>query len=734
MPTPRADARRDDPRSEFQAIVIGSGFGGAVAAARLSQAGVDTAIIERGRRWAPGTFPRDTSRVNRDWLWEKDRGLYDIRWLDTMISVQGAGWGGGSLVYANVFARPPSDVFASAWPPALTREALDPYFDLVAHMLEVHPVTTDPATGRLPGRTEAMERVARNLSRSTGTVRPQLAVRFTDDTDPVVNRYGRPQRGCTFIGECVLGCNVGAKNSLDHNYLAVAEDNGATVFTDHTVQVIRDAGGMYEVQATDSITGTRRTFRGDIVVVAAGAVGSTELLLRSRSTGLPRLSPTLGQGFSGNGDYLSFVKGRGVPSDVGRGPTITTTTIVDFDLRGRQVWFQAQDGGYPSVLAQLVATMDPTRAQRAKLRALLAKAMARLKLDLAPPKPLMTMLLMGRDTSDGRMTIDHNGEAQVDWSNRANRALYRSEGQVARILARAMDATAKASPTWRYLRQAVTVHNLGGVKMGRSDRDGVVDDSGQVFNYPNLYVMDGSTLPTATGVNPSGTIAAVAERNVEQLIRRLTENPRWEAPEHVNVQPTVVPEDDAMRQLDLDRQRKSGDGVRFKERLTGIVPPGGSPAIVRMALRCELPGWRRFLADPERTLEVSGSARLPGIPASLLVHGSLSLFPTAADTAMLYSLRLSDATQAQWHLTATKVQRPGNPFTIWHDLTTMALTVKGPDGSITSGDARIRFPDVLRLVLTLRGLAFTRARRAKSTVKFVAYFARSVALRLLGRR
>ena len=161
-----------DMSGVLDAIVVGSGFVGAVAAARLAQAGLRVAILERGRRWPRGSFPRDDTDLKTGWLWQAGGGLFDIRWLDRMLSVQAAGWGGGSLVYANVFARPSDETFRPYWPLSYSRATLDRYFDLAAHMLEVRPIQADPTTGDVPVRTRVMEDLVKRMDRAAGTVRP----------------------------------------------------------------------------------------------------------------------------------------------------------------------------------------------------------------------------------------------------------------------------------------------------------------------------------------------------------------------------------------------------------------------------------------------------------------------------------------------------------------------------------------------------------------------------------
>jgi cholesterol oxidase len=741
-------AREATEPEHFDAVVVGSGFGGAVAGARLAQAGLRVAILERGRRWPRGSFPRNEHGLGYDWLWEKRGGLYDLRWLDRMLSVQAAGWGGGSLVYANVFARPADETFRPFWPAAYSRETLDPYFDLAAHMLEVRPIAVDPMTGRVPVRTTAMERLVEGLDLASGTVRPNLAVRFAetangrpgDPQQPVLNRHGIEQRGCTFVGECVIGCNQGAKNSLDHNYLAVAERAGAIGMTGVEVVGIDPAEGGYRVRALrhphGEVGAEPGTDTGDLVLnadtvfLAAGAVGTTELLLRARDVHgtLPELSSRLGDGFSGNGDFLSFISRSRTPLEPERGPTITTTSVVDFDEAGRQLWFQVQDGGYPAVLARLVANavhrIDPTAAFRARRG---ARPSARA--GAGHRRAVLALLLMGRDASAGQLTLDHHGEAAVAWDNRANARLYRAEALVGRVVARVFGARARSAPTWTFLRRAVTVHNLGGVPMGADGRTGVIDEHGEVHGYPGLYVVDGAAVPSATGVNPSASIAAMAERNVERAIRRITGDETWQAPERPEVVPTPAPEDEAMARMSERRRERSGDGVRFAELMTGYVVMDGRRAPAALELEAWIPGWRPFLAAPNHPVRVQGTLQIDGLVTHRPVAGTLELFPAGRAVAMRYTFESADDAGHAILVHGVKRQHRWNPIAMWHDLTTLRLEVRAPaagDGRVARrarGILRIPARGVLQLAGSIRGDAFTAPKRLAAVLRFIGYFA-----------
>ena len=240
----------------YDAIVIGTGFGGAVAACRLAQAGLRVCVLERGQRYPQGAFPRDLGDP-KPWLYsESSPGLIDAKPLRTeMIALQAAGYGGGSLLYNNVQMRAPHSAFTSGWPPGWDRAALDPYYDLVGYMLDVSPVSDAHSLG-LPPRTQAFARAADAMGRRAQFFLPNLAVDFSTPGVPHRNKFGVEQRGCTYCGECFVGCNQHAKNTLDLNYLAIAEQHGAHVHTSAHVQriqpIAQDAPGYWVTYAGPS--------------------------------------------------------------------------------------------------------------------------------------------------------------------------------------------------------------------------------------------------------------------------------------------------------------------------------------------------------------------------------------------------------------------------------------------------------------------------------------------------
>lgn len=704
-------------------IVVGSGFGGAVAAARLAQSGFSVVVLERGRRWKPGSFPR-RPRIDDGWLWGVDRGLYSIRWLGRMLTVQAAGWGGGSLAYANVFARPFDRAFDDRWPSRLRRGQLDAYYDLAAHMLGVSPVGIDPRSGRVPSRTELIERHMQNGNRSDATMRPNLAVTFGDPDIWRPNKHGVLQRGCAFVGECVIGCNQGAKNSLDLTYLAVAENAGATAVTDAEVTRIEPRDGGYVVTTTtpSDAASPLRTWSAPRVVLAAGAVGTTELLLRSRDVygTLPRLSSQLGAGFSGNGDFLTLAELKTPQADMTTGPTITTSTIVDVSEGRRSVWYQVQDGAFPRAIHDLLDAVMPATRARAWWR--------RRRSAIHDRRRIFTVLAMGHDSGNGTLRLNRFGSVTLDWRNRWQSHLYRSQRRIGPLLERLLGARLYNPFTWSLLRRTTTVHPLGGVRSGESPEVAVVDEVGEVHGYPGLFVMDGAVLPASTGVNPSATILAVAERSVETLIRRAGK-PEWRAPEWSDVMPSSVPEDRAaLFAADLHASTRGG-GVHFAERM--LTEPSARSQVALM-LTVEAASIDGFLADPAHMLQVAGTVDAENIAKGGAVRGTLSLFPDGRDEAMIYELQFTDDGGRELTLWGTKSVSSRTPLGLLNGLTRLRVTIQPAD---TVGDSQsdlemvIGWRDLVSLLTSIRGRGFTRSRRLRTVTRFAAFFVRSAVTR-----
>jgi cholesterol oxidase len=527
-------------RHVYDAVVIGSGFGGAVAACRLAQAGRSVAVLERGRRWAGHEFPRAIGEV-AEAFWQEGRshGFVEYLAFRTLDVVQGAGVGGGSLHYFNVNVPAPAKVFEHpAWPAAITRRSLDPYYDVALDMLESRPLRPPAGRDRLPARTDVFVEAAR---RAGLPVEPTAVAVFTDaDRQHPVS--GVAQSACTYCGNCLFGCAVGAKNTLDVNYLAMAERHGAEILPLHAVDSVAELpDGGYEVRyhrpslgsgsATDSST---VSLRASQVVVAAGSLGSTRLLLASRDVagGLPRLGSSLGRRFSLNGEFLlASARDTTTRVDPGLGPPITA--IVTVERKGHLI--TVEDLGLPDAMLWFLEGAFPPRGGRLRALALQAAVYlkrslglggrnSRLKLELdallagGRTPHSMPYLGMGTDSSDGTMRLV-DGELDIDWSPRRNRRMYREIERLMGEISRAAGGRFETSFLWRWpLRKILTAHPLGGCAMGDDPATSVTDHRGEVWGHPNLYVIDGSMIPRALAVNPSLTITALAERSAFHMV------------------------------------------------------------------------------------------------------------------------------------------------------------------------------------------------------------------------
>ncbi|MFB9376354.1 GMC oxidoreductase [Kineococcus gynurae] len=549
--------------AEVDALVVGSGFGAAVAALRLAEAGHSVAVLERGFAYPPGDFPRAPHEFGRN-LWDPSEGLlglFDVWSFRRMDAVVASGLGGGSLVYANVLLELEEEFFTTGagrdWP--VGAGELAPGYRRAREMLggTPFPYGTAPAPTGPILKVHAMQRAAARLG--TTALTPDLAVSFGEGrgrplpVDPW-NVHGIPRRSCTLCGECDVGCNQGSKNSLDHTYLSRAREHGARLLTGHEVRRLDRDGGRWRVgyvrrrRGADDGSGaptpadpgrTAGSVRARIVVLGAGSLGSTYLLLANRC-GLPGLSARLGHGFSGNGDFLGFLTSRDPGFRASRGPVITSAIPVRGPAGdgGPGAEFWVQDGGFPGFLDWIAENALPLRPAARLVRlfasrrwqdlrgvrpAQVSGQLARLLGPGQRAAGILPLLTMGRDTPSGRLGL-RDGYLDLDWSPAQSREYFAEVRRTLRRLAVAIDAEYHDSIS-TFLSRSVTVHPLGGCGMGRDPGTGVVDERGEVFGHPGLFVADGAVLPGPVGPNPSLTIAALAELFSGRMRERLATSP-----------------------------------------------------------------------------------------------------------------------------------------------------------------------------------------------------------------
>jgi cholesterol oxidase len=516
------------PDADF--LVIGSGFGGAVSALRLAQKGYSVVVLEQGRRFAPEDFPATNWSLSR-YLWAPRmgfRGIQALSFFRHVTVLHGTGVGGGSLVYANTLVRPADDVFrAPDWGGRDWASALAPHFDEARRMLGATPC-------RGVGRSdEVLRDVARDLTGRDTFRTHDVGVWFGEEgvtvPDPFFGGRGPARTGCTRCGACMIGCSVGAKNTLDRNYLWLAEGLGVRVVPDTRALGIRTVEGGYEV-ATRGMDDreVRRAWRAERVVVSGGVMGSVELLHRSRARGgLPHLSPRLGDFVRTNSEsILAADAPKGSPTLADH---VAITSGVQIDEQTHLEMVRFNEGS--DALFWLTV---PLMAARSRLPGLVQLVGAVLRHPFRALRGLWplgragrTAIVLAMQSTEGHLSLDYaprwwslgrrSLRTRLPVGQAAPVASIPVADRVARAAARALGGTAWTTWPDLVLGAPLTAHVLGGCRMAGDPSRGVVDFRGEAFGHPGLYVVDGSMVPANLGVNPSLTITALAEHVMARI-------------------------------------------------------------------------------------------------------------------------------------------------------------------------------------------------------------------------
>ncbi len=515
-------------------LVIGSGFGGSVAALRLAEKGYDVVVLERGRRWRADDFPRTNMELRR-YLWAPRfgcRGIQSVTPLRHALVLHGTGVGGGSLVYANVLIEPDARVFRRPeWGPGDWGERLRPHYREARRMLGAVPC---PALGRTD---ELLRDVVREMRGTDEHRVHDVGVYFgapgVERDDPYFGGEGPPRTGCTRCGACMIGCPVGAKNTLDRNYLWLAERLGVRIVPETEARRIRSDGDGWAVETRRALgwRRPRRTWRAKRVVVSAGVLGTVELLLRSRRAGtLTGLSPRLGDFVRTNSESILAADAPGADPSWTEGVAITSGVRADDRTHLEMVRFNAGSDALLWLTLPLVDEGGTLARAGGVLRALLRRP-ARLLHSLWPAgRAARTGILLAMQSTPGHLTL----ELKPRWWRLGGTSLGSRLPQgeappiahipLARTAARRL-AERMGGEAWGSLHEAVlgapaTAHILGGCRMGATPDEGVVDFEGRVHGHPGLYVADGSVVPVNLGVNPSLTITALVEHILAHVPER----------------------------------------------------------------------------------------------------------------------------------------------------------------------------------------------------------------------
>ncbi len=771
-------------QSHYDAIVVGSGYGGAIAASRLARARradgsrLAVCLLERGEELQPGEYPDEPLAAAAAMQFDLparhlggEGALYDFRVNDELNAFVGCGLGGGSLVNANVSLQPDERVFAdAAWPAAFRADVAGRLEQGFARAREMLRPVAYPAARPALAKLAVLAQMAEGIG--TAAVRPPINVHF-GPAGP--NHVGVFQLPCTDCGDCVSGCNEAAKNTLLMNYLPDAVNHGAQVFTGIGVRAVeRDAAtGRWKVwcRVLDSGAakfGAPETFvTADRVFVGAGALGSTEILLRSRARGLA-LSDRVGRGFTGNGDVLAFAYNGDPevhpvgfaarpPADARKvGPCITGL----IDLRNAPDFEHGmviEEGSFPAALAPALPALMaagaavgavPPGSQLGPDK--LAREAEGLLLGAyhGAVDHTQALLVMAHDDAGGRLALEDD-RVRIRWPGLSEEATFARVHERLAQGARAIDAALVKNPMWTDLlgRRLVTVHPLGGCGMGESAAEGVVDHAGRVFAetsgaqvHDGLYVCDGAVMPRALGVNPLLTISAVAERTLALA----AEAEGWTIDYGLPSAPAAAAAAVAAASQPV--------GLQFSETMHGFVAPGpggyeaaaeegraaGQTCAFVLAVTSD--DVDALATDPLHRASLTGTVTCPMLsPAPLAVSQGefqlLPLDPAAPGTRrMRYTMTLTAADGAQYRFAGFKTVRDDPGPDVWRDTTTLYVDLTRADGTaVARGVLTLGPQDFLVQMTTLRALrAPSVAAAMAAKARFGRLFAGAVADTYLG--
>ncbi|MEJ2217434.1 MAG: GMC family oxidoreductase [Gemmatimonadota bacterium] len=513
---------------DWDFIIVGSGFGGSVSALRLAQKRYRVLVLEKGPRLGDRDFPETNWNLKRG-LWMPRlgfRGPFKMTFLRHVTAFSGVGVGGGSLVYACTLPEPPADFFdAPTWRDLGDwRRELAPHYETARRMLGVarNPYVTYAD--------EVIREVARDLGREEAFRLTNVGVWFGEPgvtvPDPYFGGAGPDRTGCIQCGGCMLGCRHGAKNTLDRNYLWLAERAGVEVRADSEVVWLRPVSGGYEldVRAGRSVLGRRRrTYRAARVILAGGVLGTVPLLLKvkGRTGGLPRLSPRVGQGVRTNSEVLMGVISQRRDRVMSEGVAITS--IVQTDDRSHLEPVRYSDGSGFFRLLMTPHAPGATFLARAwgAARMVVRHPLRTLRAVLVPDLSRHMMILLYMRTVDSQLSLRlgrspwslfrRTLKSRVETGTAPSSAIPEAT-DLARRVADKVDGYPVSLATETALAIPTTAHMLGGCVMGDGPERGVIDARHEVWGYPGLYVIDGSAVSANPGVNPSLTICALAER------------------------------------------------------------------------------------------------------------------------------------------------------------------------------------------------------------------------------
>jgi cholesterol oxidase len=762
-------------KSHYQFVVVGSGYGGSIAASRLSRAGLQVCLLEKGKEFQPGEYPWDLDDAAKEMQVNTDKkqigdptGLYEFYMGKEMTVFKGCGLGGTSNVNANVSIEPEQRVFEDVrWPSAIRNEmqTLKDGFDKARRMLKPTPYPEGKPGYPLLAKTKGMRTSAAAMKEPIRYL--DLNVNFEYDNQP--NHVGVEQKKCNNCGDCVTGCNHHAKNTLIMNYLPDAVNHGAEIFCETGVQYLERKNGkwlvffdLYNV-GREKFDAPPLCISADNVILSAGALGSTEILLRSKEKGM-EVSPTLGKYFTGNGDVLGFgynndVKMNGI--GLGKrfddedyepvGPCITS--IIDMRHRDNlDEGMTLEEGSIPAPVAPLLTSafvslsrLMGTDTDDGHKDWVAEKKREALSLLKGPYHGALNntqvYLVMTHDDGNGSMHLDSN-RLEISWPDVGKQSIFKKVNGKLQEATKALGGTYLPNPQWNKLMNydMVTVHPLGGCIMGDDAARGVTNHVGQVYNSPSgtslhegLYVMDGAIIPRPLGTNPLLTISALAERNSKLIADANQKKLAYEfhpvAKSPLKENKIGVSFTETMRgYLSLDEKSDYKKAYTEGEK-------SNSPFDFTLTIQSH--DVDMFESDSNHQAELIGTVNCPALSSHPItaIDGIFNLF--VKDDAegklklMKYRMKLNTYEGPSYYFYGFKEIKDDKGFDLWSDTTTLFISIfDGPDEQspvLGKGILKIAVTDFVKQLKTMKALHTEGAKESLGAVaKFGKLFAGEV--------
>lgn len=517
---------------DYDYIIIGSGFGGSVSALRLSQKGYKVLVIEKGKWYKAKDFPK-TNWNFKKWLWMPYLRFFGIMKLSIfrhIAIISGTGVGGGSLVYANTLPTPKSAFFNSgSW-----ADLNDWETDLKSHYEEALRMLGAVKNPKLFDGDLGLKKVSEELNIVEKFDTTRVGVFFGqpnhNQKDPYFNGEGPERSGCTFCGACMTGCRHNAKNTLDKNYLYLAQKNGAEILAENEVYDVQPIGAnngsdgyMVSVKTSTKVFKKHTKFRASGVIFSGGVLGTVKLLLQLKKKSLPNLSDKLGEDIRSNNETLISVSGLDKDKNFSKG--IAIGSILDTDANSHLEICRYGEGSNAWKLAHLPYVTGSNTVSRLfkTVVKLLRHPIDYFKIYFVKGWAKNTVTLLFMQTLDSTLKFRQNVFGKMTSSISSGKAptpFIPESIELVKAYSKAINGVSTSFALETLAGIPSTAHILGGAVMGKDRSIGVIDKDNKVFGYENMYVIDGAMISANPGVNPSLTITAIAERAMDRIPKK----------------------------------------------------------------------------------------------------------------------------------------------------------------------------------------------------------------------